>query len=313
MKNLGKILVAGGSGFLGKRVVKRLQADGYDFCQTSLSQGVDFRDLAATLKYFQKEKLAMVINCAAFVGGIKFGMEHEAEIFYNNTVMSANLMAAAHQAGVARFINPISNCSYPNVGERKFKEEDWWAGELDPSVMVYGMCRKMSWVGAKAYNQQYGLDFINLIIPNMYGPGDHFEEVRSHALGALIMKMVKARAENQPEVVVWGTGKPVREWQYVDDTVEIIIKSLTVKPFIEAVNIGVGQGVSIKELAELIKELVGYQGKLVFDAIKPDGAPYKAMDINKAETIFGTLPKTDLREGIKKTIEDYEETLIKSK
>jgi len=305
MKNLGKIFVAGGTGFLGKRVIKRLTEDGYDFCQTSLSQGTDFRDLAATLKYFQKAKPALVINCAAFVGGIKFGLEHEAEIFYNNTVMSANLMAAAQQTAVARFINPISNCSYPNVGERKFKEEDWWAGELDPSVMVYGMCRKMSWVGALAYHQQYGLDFINLIIPNMYGPGDHFEEVRSHALGALIMKMVKAREENQKEVVVWGTGQPVREWQYVDDSVEIIIKSLTIKPFTEAVNIGVGQGVSIKELAELIKELAGYQGKLIFDPTKPDGAPYKAMDISRAEKIFGTLPKTDLREGIKLTIKDY--------
>ncbi len=305
MEKIKKIFVAGGTGFLGKRVVKRLKEEEFDFCQTSLSQGVDFRDFQKTLAYFQKEKPRLIINCAAFVGGIKFGLEHQGEIYYNNTLISANLMECSRLIKVERFINPISNCSYPNVGRRKFKEEDWWAGELDGSVMVYGMCRKMSWVQAKAYNQQYSMNFINLIVPNMYGPGDHFEEVRSHALGALIMKIVKAKTENQPEVIVWGTGKPVREWQYVDDTVEIIIKSLTVKPFIEPINIGVGQGISIKELAELIKKLVGYQGKLVFDATKLDGAPYKAMDITKAEKIFGTLPKTNLNEGIKNTIEYY--------
>jgi len=301
-----KIFVAGGSGFLGKRVIKKLQELKLDFCQTSLEEGIDFRDFNQTLEYFEKEKPTVVINCAAFVGGIKFGMEHTGEIFYSNILMSANLIEASYRLKVERFINPISNCSYPNVGERKFKEEDWWQGKLDESVMVYGMCRKMSWVQAKAYNQQYGMNFINLIVPNMYGPGDHFEEVRSHALGALVMKIVKAKTENQPEVIVWGTGKPVREWQYVDDTVEIMIKALEIEPFIEPVNIGVGQGISIKELAELIKKLVGYQGKLVFDATKPDGAPYKAMDITKAEKIFRPLPKTELKDGIKKTIEYYQ-------
>ncbi|HAH04846.1 TPA: GDP-L-fucose synthetase [Candidatus Komeilibacteria bacterium] len=300
-----KIFVAGGSGFLGQRVVKKLAEQGLVYCQTSLEQGVDFRDFNQTLNYFKQEKPTQVINCAAFVGGIKFGLDRAGEIFYNNSLISANLIEAARQVAVERFINPISNCSYPNVGERKFTEADWWQGPLDESVMVYGMCRKMSWVQAYAYHKQYGLNFINLLVPNMYGPGDHFAEVRSHALGALVMKICQAKKENLPAVAVWGTGRPVREWQYVDDTAEIIIRSLTIEPFIEPVNIGVGQGVSIKELAELIKKLAGYQGQLVFDATKPDGAPYKAMDISRAENIFGSLPKTDLREGVKLTIEYY--------
>ena len=300
-----KILVAGGSGFLGKRVVKKLSLEKANFCQTSLSQGVDFRNFAETAEFFKKEKPEFVINCAAFVGGIKFGLEHLGEIYYNNSLISANLIEASRLAKVKRFINPISNCSYPNVGERKFKESDWWSGELDESVMVYGMCRKMSWVQAHAYNKQYGMEFINLILPNMYGPGDHFEEVRSHALGALIMKIIEAKKNNKPEVIVWGTGKPVREWLYVDDAACVMLEALEVKPFIDPVNIGLSKGVSIKELAETIKQIVGYQGKLDFDTTKPDGAPYKMMDISKSRKIFKNLPRTDLKDGITKTIEYY--------
>ncbi|MBT3690495.1 NAD-dependent epimerase/dehydratase family protein [bacterium] len=306
-----KILVTGGSGFLGKRVIKRLKEEGYNFCSTSLSEGVDFRNYNQTIEYFKKEKPDIVINCATFIGGIKFGMDHRGEIYYNNTLISNNLIEASRELKVERFINPISNCSYPNVGDRKFKEEDWWQGELDESVMVYGMCRKMSWVQAYAYHKQYGMNFINLIIPNMYGPGDHFEEVRSHALGALVMKIVKAKEENLPEVTVWGTGSPVREWLYIDDTVEILLESLEIEPFIEAINIGVGKGVTIKELAETIKEQVGYEGNLTFDTEKPDGAPYKAMDITKSKKIFKNLPNTELDQGIKQTIEYYYKEVLK--
>ncbi|MBT4335444.1 NAD-dependent epimerase/dehydratase family protein [bacterium] len=306
-----KILVTGGSGFLGKRVIKRLKEEGYNFCSTSLSEGVDFRNYNQTIEYFKKEKPDIVINCATFIGGIKFGMDHRGEIYYNNTLISNNLIEASRELKVERFINPISNCSYPNVGDRKFKEEDWGQGELDESVMVYGMCRKMSWVQAYAYHKQYGMNFINLIIPNMYGPGDHFEEVRSHALGALVMKIVKAKEENLPEVTVWGTGSPVREWLYIDDTVEILLESLEIEPFIEAINIGVGKGVTIKELAETIKEQVGYEGNLTFDTEKPDGAPYKAMDITKSKKIFKNLPNTELDQGIKQTIEYYYKEVLK--
>jgi len=306
-----KILVTGGSGFLGKRVIKRLKEEGYNFCSTSLSEGVDFRNYNQTIEYFKKEKPDIVINCATFIGGIKFGMDHRGEIYYNNTLISNNLIEASRELKVERFINPISNCSYPNVGDRKFKEEDWWQGELDESVMVYGMCRKMSWVQAYAYHKQYGMNFINLIIPNMYGPGDHFEEVRSHALGALVMKIVKAKEENLPEVTVWGTGSPVREWLYIDDTVEILLESLEIEPFIEAINIGVGKGVTIKELAETIKEQVGYEGNLTFDTEKPDGAPYKAMDITNSKKIFKNLPNTELDQGIKQTIEYYYKEVLK--
>ena len=175
--------------------------------------------------------------------------------------MSTNIMEASRLTNVKRFINPISNCSYPGHLTRDFKEEEWWDGPLHESVLVYGSVRKASWVQSWAYYKQYGFVTINLILPNMYGPGDHFDETRSHALGALIMKFVEAKRKNLPEVTVWGTGTPVREWLYVDDGVEILLKAIEIDPTIEPINVGVGEGISILELAKLIKEVVGYKGR----------------------------------------------------
>lgn len=300
-----KIFVAGGKGFLGKRVVKKLEERNIDYVSVSLRNRYDFRNFEQTKELFEKEKFAAVINCAAFVGGIQYGYEKPGEIFYNNILMSTYLMEAARLTGVKRFINPISNCSYPAHLTRDFKEEEWWDGPLHESVLVYGFVRKASWVQSWAYYKQYDFITINLILPNMYGPGDHFDEKRSHALGALIMKFVEAKRKNQPKVVVWGTGKPIREWLFVDDGAEILIKSLEIEPTIEPINVGVGKGISILELAELIKDVVGYEGRIDLDKSKPDGAPYKTMDNTKLKKIFKWEPPTSLKEGIEKTVEWY--------
>jgi len=300
-----KIFVAGGTGFLGKRVVKRLEEEKLNYVTTSLSLGVDFRQLEQIKLFLEKEKPHILVNCAAYVGGIKFGLVHAGEVFYNNTLLSGNLMEAARIYKIERFINPISNCSYPDVDSKDFKEDEWWDGPLNETVLSYGFVRKGSWVNSWAYHKQYGMNFINLILPNMYGPGDHFEEVRSHALGALVKKMVEAKEKNLPAVTVWGTGKPIREWLYVDDAVEAIRKSLLIGPFVQPLNIGTGKGVSIKELAYLIKEIVSYEGEVTFDTSKPDGASYKVMDATKCQKTFNWLPSTDLREGIKKTVDYY--------
>ncbi len=251
-----------------------------------------------------------ITKCAAFVGGIQFGYEKPGEIFYNNILMSTYLMETARLTDVKRFINPISNCSYPARLTKDFKEEEWWDGPLHESVLVYGFVRKASWVQSWAYYKQYGFETINLILPNMYGPGDHFDEKRSHALGALIMKFVEAKRKNLPSVVVWGTGKPIREWLYVDDGAEILIRALEIEPTIEPINVGVGKGISILELAELIKEVVGYEGEIVLDRSKPDGAPYKTMDNTKLKKIFKWEPPTSLREGIEKTVGWYIKTFL---
>jgi len=301
------ILVAGGNGFLGRRVVRKLEGKNTNFVSLSLRDGMDFRDFKQTKELFEKEKFDAVINCAAFVGGIQFGYEKPGEIFHNNILLSTYLLEASRLTNVKRYINPISNCSYPGHLTRNFKEEEWWDGPLDESVMVYGLVRKASWVQSWAYYKQYNFKTINLILPNMYGPGDHFEEKRSHALGALIMKFVEAKRKNQPEVIVWGSGKPVREWLYIDDGAEVLMRALEIEPTIEPINIGVGKGLSILELARLIKEIVGYEGEITLDESKPDGAPYKTMDNSRMRKSFNWVPPTSLRAGIEKTVEWYSE------
>ena len=298
------ILVTGSTGFLGKRVCRHLDILGLPFLGISRQNGPDLRDRNKTLAFFETTKPTHVLNCAAFVGGIQFGYKHPAELFHNNLHMILNLLEASHASKVQRIVNPISNCAYPGSATF-FKEVEFWNGPLHESVMVYGFARKASWVGAWAYAQQYGLDAINLILSNMYGPEDHFDEERSHALGALIMKIVRAQQAAQPQVIVWGSGKPVREWLHVDDGSEAMVRALNVEPCLDPVNIGVGMGVSIWEMASLIKELVGYEGKLVLDPSKPDGAPYKTVDGSRGLQLFGWAPQREFRQGVAETIQWY--------
>ncbi|MHB8280128.1 MAG: NAD-dependent epimerase/dehydratase family protein [Candidatus Humimicrobiaceae bacterium] len=306
-----KIFVAGGTGFLGKRVIKRLEEGKLPYVTTSQSIGVDFRDYSQTEKYFLKEKPDILINCAAYVGGLQFGMEHEGEIYLNNALINLNLFECARKFEIKRMINPISNCSYPDVLQKDFKENEWWDGPLHRSVLVYGFVKKANWVISVAYKSQYNFDTINFLVPNMYGPGDHFEEVRSHALGALVMKMIKAKEHDMGKVIVWGTGKPIREWLYVDDCVEAFIRALQITPQEEPINIGQEIGISIKDLAELIREIVGYNGELFYDTSKPDGAPYKIMNVDRCKEIFHWHPDTELKVGIERTVKWYYENILK--
>lgn len=300
-----KVFVPGGNGFLGQRIVNKLRENGVNYISLSYRNGIDFRDFHQTKALFEKEKFDAVINCAAFVGGIQFGYERPGELYYNNTLMATNLMEAARQAGVKKFINPISNCSYPAHLTKDFKEDEWWDGPLHESVLVYGFVRKASWVQSWAYYKQYGFQTVNLILPNMYGPGDHFDEKRSHALGALLMKFVEAKRRNLPSVTVWGSGTPIREWLYVDDGADALVRGLEIEPSIDPINVGVGKGISVLELAKLIKEVVGYDGNIILDPSKPDGALYKTMSNERMKKTLNWSPTTSLREGIKKTVDWY--------
>jgi GDP-L-fucose synthase len=298
------ILVTGATGFLGKRVCKVLDKKGVEYKKTSLSLGVDLRDTKQTFELFEEVKPDYVLNCAAFVGGIQFGYKHPAELFKNNLEMTTNLLEACHKYNVKRLVNPISNCAYP-AKATLFKEEEFWEGPLHESVMVYGFVRKAFWIGSWAYTKQYGMDIINIILSNMYGPEDHFEEERSHALGALIMKFVKAKENNDPYVTVWGTGTPVREWLHVDDGAEAMVRSLDIEKHVGPINVGVASGVSIIEMAELIKKYVGYNGEIRLDPTKPDGALYKTVEGSLGERLMGWKPSTNFEEGVRDTIEWY--------
>ncbi|MCW5649318.1 MAG: NAD-dependent epimerase/dehydratase family protein [Ramlibacter sp.] len=298
------ILVTGATGFLGKRVCRLLGARGLPFKATSRSLGVDLRDRDAAIQLFDDVKPAYVLNCASYVGGIQFGLKHSAELFHNNLHMTLNLLEACRAVGVKRMVNPISNCAYPGQATL-FKEDEFWDGPMHESVMVYGFARKASWMGSWAYARQYGLDVFNIILSNMYGPEDHFDEERSHALGALIMKFVKAHESGAPHVVVWGSGQPVREWLHVDDGAEAMVRAMDAPASSEPFNIGIGKGISILDLAQLIKTEVGYGGEVVLDTSKPDGAPYKTVDGSRAAAWLGWRPERGLSAGLRETVAWY--------
>ncbi len=302
------ILVTGATGFLGKQVCALLEQQGRPFARASLSLGTDLRDAAATQALFERvfagQAQRQVIHCAAFVGGIQFGLKHAAELFHHNLAMTLSLLEACKQHGVQRMVNPISNCAYP-AAATLFKEDEFWDGPLHDSVLVYGFARKASWVGAYAYHQQHGLDVLNLILSNMYGPGDHFEPERSHALGALIHRIHEAKRQGAPELVVWGSGKPVREWLHVEDGAEALVRGLDAPPCVEPVNIGVASGISILDMAQLIADELGYPGQLRTDPSKPDGAPYKTVDGSRGEALLGWRPQREFRQGVRDTISWY--------
>ena len=300
-----KILIAGGNGFVGRNLNDLFQGTKHEIFSLSKRDGFDLIDFETANKFFRKIKPDIVINCAALVGGIQFGLKHEGEIFYQNILMNTYLLECCRVHKVKKTINLLSNCSYPNFLNETFTEERWWDGKLHDSVLVYGFAKKAAWVQSYAYHRQYGMKFTNFLVPNMYGPWDHFEEERSHALGALIMKISKAKNNNVPGVTVWGTGKPVREWLFVKDCAEAVYRALDVETDVEPINLGQGFGISIKDLAEKIKILVGYKGDLVYDATKPDGAPYKIMDVKKLKKVFNWIPQTSIDEGLNLTLEWY--------
>jgi GDP-L-fucose synthase len=298
------ILVLGSSGFLGKRVSKLLNKKEKEYKTTSLSTGIDLRNFDEANNFFKKVKPEYILNCAAFVGGIQFGMKNAADIFRNNLQITLNLLELGKVHKIKRIVNPISNCAYPGDATY-FKEEEFWNGQLHESVMVYGHARKSSWVGSWAYSRQFKLDVINLILSNMYGPEDHFEEERSHAFGALVMKIAEAYKNNLPSVSIWGTGKPIREWLHVDDGAEAMVRALEVEPYLDPINIGIGKGISIIELAEMISAVVGYKGKLVLDPSKPDGASKKTVDGSTGIKLFNWKPSRSLKKGVEETVEYY--------
>ncbi len=309
MKN--KILVTGGFGFLGSHVVTRLREifpDG-NILAFSRRNGIDFRDEKTVVSLLQKEKPNLIVHCAARVGGIAYNQLHPTEVFEDNTLIGLSLIRACGEVGVSRIINVMPNCTYPGDQE-EYEESQWWHGPMHPSVLTYGLPRKMLWGHCSAYCQK-NPDFkpVHLILPNMYGPGDHFDSTRSHALGALIAKIVNAEKNHETNVEIWGTGKPVREWLYVEDGAEAIVQvSKNWEGFCpnEIMNIGVTKGISILELAEMIRNVVGWKGRFILQPEKMDGATKKILVSKKMRQKLNWFPSTSLKDGIQKTVQWYQ-------
>jgi len=303
-----KVSIPGGGGFFGSHIANALKDTGCEVSIPLTKDGIDFRQKEDCVSYFEKAKPDVVINCAANQGGIGYHKGRQADLFTDNILMGIFLMQAAQQTGVKKFVNIVAGCSYPGYLEAdELDESDYWNGKVHDSIFSYGVPRKMSVVYGMALKKQFDFNSIHLIYANMYGPGEHFNPDQSKALAGLLLKILNAKRNNTPSVEVWGTGKPVRDWLYVKDGAEGALRAAAVYDDVEPINIGSGVGISILDLANLIKEIVGFRGEFVCDISRPDGAMKKIFATHNMQEKLGWLPQTDLRAGIKETLEWLEE------
>jgi len=306
-----RIVVTGGTGFVGSAVVSALRAAGYEVDSCSRQEGVDLREGAEAARFLEKTAPTCVVHCAAHVGGIGYVGAHAIAVFEDNLRIALGLMRGMQQAGVRNLITVMPNCTYPGAADL-YREDEWWDGPIHESVLMYGLPRKTLWGLCSTYGKVTGLRSAHLIFPNMYGPGDHFEPVRSHALGALIAKVAEAQQQARPQVEIWGSGRPVREWMYVHDAADAILRFCRLAGNADSVldghpiyNVGIAKGVSIAELAELIRAAFGWGGTFAYDRRRPDGALQKLLEGERFKTLTNWQPATSLPDGIGQTIEWY--------
>lgn len=301
-----RVTVTGGAGFLGQHLVRRLEALGAEV-YVPRKRDYDLTTLEASLRCLLEQPCDLLFHAAAYYGGIGINVNEPAKLYYQNLVMGANLMEAARLTKVGKVVNIGTACSYPGYLEGHLKEEDLWAGPCHASVVNYGLTKKMLAVQGHAYQRQYGLDSIHLILTNLYGPGDSYNPDRSHVVAALVRKFVEAEMEKSPSVEVWGTGKAVREFLYVEDCADAIVLAAELYNDVTMpLNIGTGVGTSIRELAETVHEVSGFSGSITWNTDKPDGAPMKVLDITRLQqALDGWTAPTNLRDGLTKTIAWY--------
>lgn len=298
-----KILITGGAGFLGSHVVEKLLARGVPVSNILVPRSKDY-DLRKWENCLMVTRgVDLIIHLAAFVGGIQLNQANPGRMFYDNLVMGVQMMEAARQLDVEKFVAVGTVCSYPKTPPIPFKEENFWDGYPEETNAPYGLAKKMLLVQAQAYRQQYGMTAIYLVPINLYGPRDDFEPESSHVIPALIKKVGEAKEQNKPHIDVWGTGKATREFLYVEDAAEAIILAAEKYNKPEPVNLGSGQEISIKDLTEKICRLMDYRGELRWDFSKPDGQPRKQLDVTRAANEFGFRAKTSLEEGLRKTVD----------
>ena len=300
-----RILVTGGAGFLGQHVVQALRKHGCAEIIVPRRSQYDLTREAAVERLYQETRPTVVIHLAAVVGGIGANSASPGRFIYENLVMGAMLMEYARQARVEKFVGLGTICAYPKFTPVPFKEEDIWNGYPEETNAPYGLAKKMLLVQGRAYSQQYGFNAIHLLPVNLYGPGDSFDLKTSHVIPALIRKCMEAINGGDSEIVCWGDGTPTREFLYVEDCAEAIVLATERYDGDEPVNIGAGFEISIKELVELIAELTGFHGRVVWDTTKPNGQPRRCLDTSRAWKLFGFRAKTDFREGLGRTIQWY--------
>ncbi len=308
-----KIVIPGGNGFVGSHIAEILKKIPCEIFIPKTLEGIDFRKYEDCFSYLDSKKPHIVINCAAIQGGIAYHNGRQADLFLDNMLMGTFLMKASQKVGVGKFVNVVAGCSYPGYLEiSEMNEEDYWRGKLHDSIFSYGFARKASTVYGLALKKQYGFNSIHLVMANMYGPGEHFSPDQSKALAALIRKIYEAKAKKLPSVEIWGTGKPIRDWLYVKDGAEGILRAGAVYNDIEPMNIATGVGICVKELAETIRRIIGYKGNLKYNTSKPDGALHKTFGIHKMKKELGWIPETSIETGIREASEWFSKNYKKA-
>jgi len=305
-----KILVMGGTGFLGSYLVRELQQRGYRDVFAPSKKDYDLRYIPDVTRMYEDLRPNIAIHLAARVGGIGANRERPAEFFYDNLMMGVQAMHQAWRFGVEKFVAIGTICAYPKHTPVPFREEDLWDGYPEETNAPYGLAKKMLLVQAQAYRQQYGFNAIYLLPVNLYGPGDNFDPGSSHVIPALIKKCFDAKLSGADQIVAWGSGKPTREFLYVEDAARGIVLAMEKYDKPDPVNLGSGFEISIKSLVETIACHVGFRGDIIWDTAKPDGQPRRRLDTSRAEQEFGFRAKTDFDEGLRRTVEWYRKAVI---
>lgn len=311
-------IVTGGAGFLGRHVVESLRRRGLRDNQLIVPRQPDYdlRNWASIQDLFDRvsgqaqssSRQTIVIHLAAKVGGIGYNLRLPGELFYDNLIMGAQLMEAARQWGVSKFVAIGTICAYPKYTPVPFHEDDLWNGYPEETNAPYGLAKKMLLVQGQAYRDQYDFNSVHLLPVNLYGPGDNFDPSSAHVIPALIRRFVEAEAQGVPEVVVWGDGSPTREFLYVEDAAEGILLATERYNMPDPVNLGAGFEISIKDLAEMIARLTGYRGGITWDTSKPNGQPRRKLDTSRAEQEFGFRATVDFEQGLQRVIDWYTES-----
>ncbi len=299
------MLVTGGAGFLGSHMLDRLRAVGAREIFVPRRQEYDLLDRAAAHRLLADTRPDIVIHLAAKAGGIGANQAKPAEFFFDNLMMGAQLMHESWLAKVEKFVAVGTVCSYPKITPVPFREEDLWNGYPEETNAPYGLAKKMLLVQSQAYREQYGFNSVNLIPVNLYGPRDNFDLQTSHVIPALVRKCLEAKERGEDRVTLWGDGSPTREFLFAPDAAEGILLGGEALNSSEPVNLGSGKEIRIRDLAELIAELAGFEGKFEWDSSKPNGQPRRGLDTRRAKQLFGFVAGTPLEEGLRRTIDWY--------